>query len=284
MNLDNLDLDKVTNRLYSRLKRASLDFGLIEPGDHILVCLSGGKDSYTMLSLLQNMQGRLPFEVKLTAFHLDQRQPGYPEGIMREFLEQNGVPHVVMAEDTYSVVTEKLAPEATPCSLCSRLRRGIIYTQAEELGCNKIALGHHRDDSIETVLLNMFHSGQMQAMPAKYTTDDGRFQVIRPLIYCAEDEIERYSQLMAFPIIPCNLCGSHEGRRKWVKRLIGQIEETVPQVRNSLLASLQNVRATHLLDAELQERLTSAERSSAVSAEDEDDILRLVTNRPAAGE
>lgn len=273
-----MNLDKVKIRLYRRFKRASLDHGLIAPGDHILVCLSGGKDSYTLLSLLMEMQQRVPFEFSLTAFHLDQRQPGYPEGIMDAYLEELGIPHEVLAEDTYSVVTDKLDPEATPCSLCSRLRRGIIYSRAEAFGCNKIALGHHRDDSIETLLLNLFHSGQMQAMPATYTTDDGRFEVIRPLVYCAEEDIARYAELMEFPIIPCNLCGSHEGRRKWVKRLISQIEETAPQARNSMLAALQNVRTSHLLDVELKARLAGEDR---VAPEDEDDILRLVTNRPA---
>ena len=206
-------------------------------------------------------------------------KPGYPDGIMAKYLEDLGIAHVVMGEDTYSVVKDKLDADATPCSLCSRLRRGIIYTQAEELGCNKIALGHHRDDSLETLLLNMFHSGQMQAMPARYTTDDGRFDVIRPLIYCAEDEIEQYAIARGFPIIPCNLCGSHEGQRKWVKRLISDVESHIPQVRNSMLAALQNVRPTHLLDADLLERLNA--QASPGDGTQEDDILRLVTNRPA---
>lgn len=282
------ELTRLTKRLYSRLKRASLDYALVEPNDHILVCMSGGKDSYAMLRLLRDMQERVPFEVKLTAFHLDQRQPGYPEGVIDAYLEGEGVPHRVLARDTYSVVVEKLDEGATPCALCSRLRRGTIYDQAEDLGCNKIALGHHRDDSIETLLLNLFHTGQIQAMPAKYTTNDGRFEVIRPLIYCAEAEIARYAELMAFPIIPCNLCGSHEGQRKWVKQLLEQIEHQVPQARVSLLAALQNVRPTHLLDTALLERLaapgaTSATAESLPSPPD-DDILRLVTNRPASAE
>lgn len=277
MNID--PLQKLNKRLYTRFKKACLEHAMIAPGDHILVCLSGGKDSYTMLSMLQVLRGRVPFEFDLTVFHLDQAQPGYPVGIMEEYLANQDVPHVVMREDTYSVVTEKLAADATPCSLCSRLRRGIIYTQARALGCNKIALGHHRDDSIETLMLNMFHSGQMQGMPASYRTDDGEFDVIRPLIYCAEDEIAQYAMLMEYPIIPCNLCGSVEGRRKWVKRLISEIEQTVPQVRQSLLASMQNVRPSHLLDLDLQERLDGVD---GVGQDDEDDILRLVSNRPAS--
>lgn len=273
-----MDIDKITQRLHHRVKRASLDYGLIAPNDHVLVCLSGGKDSYTLLSLLRAMQKRLPFPLTLTAFHLDQGQPGYPPDTMRRYLEAQDVPHRILAKDTYSVVKQKVAPDATPCALCSRMRRGIIYKNAQELGCNKIALGHHRDDSIETVLLNMLHAGQLQAMPAKYTTDDGAFEVIRPLILCAEEEIEAYATAQGFPIIPCNLCGSHEGRRTWVKRLLTQIEETVPQARGSLLASLQNVRPSHLLDTSLHEALAA---HKDMPHEEEDDILRLVSNRPA---
>ncbi len=277
MEATSIQNEKLSRKLYKLFKRASLDYGLFAPGDHVLACLSGGKDSYTMLALMRELQRRVPFELRITAFHLDQKQPGYPAGVMADYLAAQDVPHVVMEEDTYSVVTEKLAPEATPCSLCSRLRRGIIYTKARELGCNKIALGHHRDDSIETLLLNMLHSGSLQGMPAIYTTDDGEFEVIRPLIYCAEADIEAYSVAAGFPIIPCNLCGSIEGRRAWAKGLITHIEQTVPQARNSLLAAMQHVKPTHLLDVDLQERL-----GERVNSEDDDDILRLVTNRPAS--
>ena len=276
------ELDSLTTQLYARFKRACMDHAMIAPGDHILVCLSGGKDSYTLLSMLRRLQGRLPFEIRLTAYHLDQAQPGYLVGIMTDYFDRQDVPYVVERQDTYSVVQQKLKPGATPCSLCSRLRRGIIYTQARKLGCNKIALGHHRDDSVETLLLNMLHSGQLQGMPASYTTDDGEFEVLRPLIYCAEADIARYAQLMAYPIIPCTLCGSVEGRRKWVKRLLDDIEQTVPQARQSILASMQNVRATHLMDEELKERLR-ARADLETSDEDPDDVLRLVTNRPAQG-
>jgi len=275
-------LEKITKRLYDRTKRACLDHALTAPGDHILVCLSGGKDSYTMLEMLLKLQARVPFELELTAFHLDQAQPGYPVGILDEWLERRGVRHVVMREDTYSVVQEKLAPEATPCSLCSRLRRGIIYTQAARLGCNKIALGHHRDDSVETLLMNMVFSGQLQGMPAGYTTDDGAFQVIRPLVYCAEDEIAEYAGLMAFPIIPCTLCGSVASKRQWAKQLLDTLEQVQPTARATIFASMQHVRTTHLLDTELKDALAGAGAAGAPSPEDEDDILRLVTNRPAS--
>lgn len=272
-----LSLEKLHLRLYTRLKRAVIEHALIAPGDRVLVCLSGGKDSYTMLRLLKELRARVPFDFELVAFHLDQAQPGYPVGIIDAYLAQQEIPYVVLRRDTYSIVQEKLAPTATPCSLCSRLRRGHIYEQAQAHGCNKIALGHHRDDSVETLLLNMLHAGQMQGMPAKYTTDDGRFQVIRPLISCPEDEIMQYAQLVGFPIIPCNLCGSIEGRRKWVRGLLDQIEQTVPQARQSLFASMQNVRPSHLLDRSLLERLDP----ELDPPEESEDILSLVSNRPA---
>ncbi|QDG53814.1 tRNA 2-thiocytidine(32) synthetase TtcA [Persicimonas caeni] len=241
-------LAQLSSRLRKQVTQASGDFGLLEPDDHVLVCLSGGKDSYTMLALLRDIRARAPFNFQLTAFHLDQEQPGYPHGIIDEYLESLDIPYLVRERDTYSIVVDTLPEGATPCSLCSRMRRGIIYTTAEELGCNKIALGHHRDDSLETLLLNLTHAGRMQAMPAKYTTDDGRFEVIRPLIYLAEDEIAEYAELMEFPIIPCNLCGSVQTRRKWAKRLLDQIEQTVPEARNNMLAALGNVHPSHLLD------------------------------------
>jgi tRNA 2-thiocytidine biosynthesis protein TtcA len=254
-------LEKLEKRLHQRMGRAIKDFELIEEGDHILVCLSGGKDSYTLLDLLLKLKARSPVGFQVTAFHLDQKQPGYPAGIMEGYLSTLGIPYLVCEEDTYSVVLEKLPEGATPCSLCSRLRRGIIYTVAEERGCNKIALGHHRDDSIETLLLNLFHTGQLQGMPVRYRTDDGRFEVIRPLLYCAEDEIAAYAAEVGFPIIPCNLCGSIEGRRGFVKDLIEELEKTIPHIRHSMLAAMSNVRSSHLLDRDLLSRLRSESAS-----------------------
>ena len=245
------EVDRLEKRIASRMGEAIEQFSLIEEGDHILVCLSGGKDSYTLLDMLMRARRRAPIGFELTAFHLDQKQPGYPEGVLREYLEPLPVPFEICEEDTYSVVREKLPEDATPCSLCSRLRRGIIYRCAREHGCNKIALGHHRDDSIETLLLNLFHSGQLQAMPARYTTDDGQFDVIRPLIYVPEDEIRDYAELREFPIIPCNLCGSIQGQRNFVRHLLEQLEESIPDVRNSIMAATQNVRCSHLLDESL---------------------------------
>ncbi len=245
------ELERLRKRIASEVGTAIGKFELIEEGDHIMVCLSGGKDSYTLLDILMGLRRRAPVDFKLTAFHLDQKQPGYPEGILREYLEEIGIAFEIAEEDTYSVVREKLPKDATPCSLCSRLRRGIIYSRAEALGCNKIALGHHRDDSVETLLLNLFHSGQLQGMPARYQTDDGRFDVIRPLIFVAEEEIRRYAELMEFPIIPCNLCGSIEGQRKFIRHTLDELEETIPHIRNSVLAAMKNVRRSHLLDESL---------------------------------
>ncbi|RAL25241.1 tRNA 2-thiocytidine(32) synthetase TtcA [Lujinxingia litoralis] len=243
--------ERLQQRLLGKVKSALKRFEFLAEGDHILVCLSGGKDSYTLLDMLMALQREASFNFQITAFHLDQKQPGYPEGVLRTYLHEVGIPFEICEQDTYSVVQEKLAPEATPCSLCSRMRRGIIYRRAEALGCNVIALGHHRDDSIETLLLNLFYSGRVQGMPASYTTDDGRFRVIRPLLLAAEDEIATYASLRGFPIIPCNLCGSVEGKRKLVKRLLTELEEAIPHVRHSLLAAMGNVKPSHLLDADL---------------------------------
>lgn len=257
----NDEFEKLSRRIHNRVGRLFKDFKVIDDGDRILVCLSGGKDSYTLLTMLQEFQAKAPIDFSLVAFHLDQKQPGYPEGLMEDYLSALDIEYAVVEEDTYSVVKEKLDPGATPCSLCSRLRRGIIYSQAEEFGCNKIALGHHRDDSVETLLLNLFHTGQMQGMPAIYTTDDGRFDVIRPLMYVAEEDIARYAELMEYPIIPCNLCGSIEGRRKMMKRLLDELEQTIPHARNSVLAAMQNVRTTHLLDPDLIDRAQPVDRA-----------------------
>lgn len=260
------EVDKLEKQIASGMGEAIQDFSLIEEGDHILVCLSGGKDSHTLLDMLIRARRRAPVHFDLTVFHLDQKQPGYPEGRLRTYLEeQKDVPFEIGEEDTYSVVKEKLPEDATPCSLCSRLRRGIIYRHAEKHDCNKIALGHHRDDSVETLLLNLFHSGQLQAMPARYTTDDGRFDVIRPLIYVAEDDIARYAELRDYPIVPCTLCGTQQGQRNFVRGLLEDLEETIPDVRNSIIAATQNVRRSHLLD----DRLWNAAENRPVPVDDD---------------
>jgi tRNA 2-thiocytidine biosynthesis protein TtcA len=243
---------RLAYRLSRELRTTCERYQLLAPGDRILVAMSGGKDSYTLFHLLTQLVPRLPFRVELIAFHLDQAQPGYDGSGLRAHLEASGQRFEILREDTYSVVTSHLPASATYCSLCSRLRRGILYTAAERLGCNKIALGHHRDDSLETFLLNLFYSGKLQAMPASYRTDDGRFEVIRPLIECGEADIAAFAAEQAFPIIPCNLCGSQDGlKRDAMTQLIAELERDNPHVRSNMLNALRNVRPSHLLDREL---------------------------------
>jgi tRNA 2-thiocytidine biosynthesis protein TtcA len=243
---------RLEHRLYRDVKDTCERYQLLAPGDRIMVAMSGGKDSYTLFHLLTRLVPRLPFEVELIAVHLDQAQPGYDGAGLRAYLEASGHRFEILREDTYSVVTSHLPETATYCSLCSRLRRGILYTAAERLGCNKIALGHHRDDTLETFLLNLFYSGKLQAMPATYRTDDGRFEVIRPLIECAEAEIATFAGHLAFPIIPCNLCGSQDGlKRDAMTALLTQLEQDHPHLRAIMANALRNVRPTHLLDRDV---------------------------------
>jgi tRNA 2-thiocytidine biosynthesis protein TtcA len=246
------DARRLEARLYREVKETCERYQLLAPGDRIMVAMSGGKDSYTLFHLLTRLVPRLPFAVELVAVHLDQVQPGYDGAGLRAYLESSGWPFEILREDTYSVVTSHLDASQTYCSLCSRLRRGILYTAAERLGCNKIALGHHRDDSLETFLLNLFYSGKLQAMPARYRTDDDRFDVIRPLIGCAEHDIAAYAATQGFPIIPCNLCGSQDGlRRDAMTALLAQLERDNPNVRSIMAAALANVRPSHLLDRDV---------------------------------
>lgn len=242
-------LQRLEKELGRAMGRCIADFGLIDEGDRVMVCLSGGKDSYTLLSLLERARRRSPVPFELLAVHLDQGQPGYEGAPLRDWLTRHGFAHHIVREDTYRVVVDKLEPGQTACFLCARLRRGILYRVAADLGCTKIALGHHRDDAIETLLLNLLYSGQLKAMPAWLRSDDGRNTVIRPLLYCAESDIAAYAAERRFPILPCNLCGSQENlKRAAVKRLLGQLEDWAPEVRNSMLAALGNVRLSHLLD------------------------------------
>lgn len=249
--------------MYRTVREACESYELLKPNDRIMVAMSGGKDSYTLFYLLTQLVPRLPFKVELIAVHLDQVQPGYNGDGLRAWLEKTGWPFEILREDTYSVVTEHIDDKSTYCSLCSRLRRGILYTAAERLGCNKLALGHHRDDSLETFLLNLFYSGKLQAMPASYRTDDGRFEVIRPLIECSEKDIAEFAPTQDFPIIPCNLCGSQDGlKRDAMTALLAELEKTNPHVRSIMANALRNVRPTHLLDRDVQRAW--AERSSDI--------------------
>ena len=249
-------MDRLEKRLLAEVARASHDFRLIEPGDRIMVAVSGGKDSYAMLYLLRQIQRRAPFQFSLVAVNIDQGHPGFPDRTLPDYFEREGYEYRIVKEDTYSIVEEKVPEGKTFCALCSRLRRGILYNVAAEMKCTKIALGHHRDDVIETLLLNLLYSGQMKAMPARLRSDDGRNVVIRPLVYVSEVELTEFAEAQAFPIIPCDLCGSQENlQRKQVKNLLTELNAKNPKVRANVFAALGNVRPTHLYDVALRQAL-----------------------------
>jgi len=254
------DLERLRRKLLKTMLTTVVEHRLLEEGDRVLVAISGGKDSYTLFDLLRMARERAPVSFELLAFHLDQGQPGHDTGRLRAWLEASGVPYRIHREDTYSLVLEKSAGDAaTYCAPCSRFRRGILYTWAERLGCNKIALGHHRDDALETLLLNLFYAGRLQAMPAHYRSIDDRFDVIRPLVECGEREIEEHAALSGYPILPCNLCGSQRDlKRARVATLLESLEQEIPDVRRVMLGALRNVRPTHLLDREVAEAWESA--------------------------
>jgi tRNA 2-thiocytidine biosynthesis protein TtcA len=246
-------LPQLGRRLLGQLSQASRDYGLIEPGDHVLVAISGGKDSYTLLDLLRQLQARVPFHFSFVAVNIDQGHPGYPLHVLQGYLEQEKYPFEIVQEDTYSVVKAKVPEGKTYCSLCSRLRRGILYTTARRLGCNKIALGHHRDDLTETLLMNLLYAGAIKAMPPRLLSDDGTNIVIRPLCYASEEDIAEYARLRAYPILPCDLCGSQDNMmRQRVKQLISELHAENPHVRGNLFAALGNVRPSHLFPAKLE--------------------------------
>lgn len=243
---------KLTKRLRRLVGAAIGDFSMIEPGDKVMVCLSGGKDSYTLLDILMSLQEKAPVPFELVAYNLDQKQPGFPEHVLPEYLTGLGVPFRIEGRDTYSVVKRVIPEGKTMCSLCSRLRRGNIYRAASELGCNKIALGHHRDDMLETFFLNMFYGGTLKSMPPKLASDDGRHVVIRPLAYCAEDDLAEYARLKAFPIIPCTLCGSQPNlQRQAIKEMLKQWEKKSPGRIENIFRALQHVVPSHLADRAL---------------------------------
>ena len=249
---DRLERNKLQKLLRRNVGRAIADFNMIEDGDKVMCCLSGGKDSYAMLDILLNLQKHAPISFGIIAVNLDQKQPGFPEHVLPEYLSALGVEYYVVERDTYSVVKEKVPEGKTTCGLCSRLRRGILYDFAVEHGCNKIALGHHRDDIMETLFLNMFYGGKMKAMPPKLKSDDGRNIVIRPLAYCREKDIERYASIREFPIIPCNLCGSQENlQRQNIKMMLQDWDKKHPGRLENMFQALQNVLPSHLADTYL---------------------------------
>ncbi len=246
------NFNRLKGRLESSVGKAIGDFNMIEDGDVVMVCLSGGKDSYTLLDILLTLRKRAPIDFKIVAMNLDQKQPGFPADVLPNYLKSIGVDFHIETQDTYSIVKEKIPEGKTTCSLCSRLRRGIIYKVAGELGANKIALGHHRDDMVETLFLNMFFGGKLKAMPPKLVTDKGDHIVIRPLAYCAEKDIARYARGMEFPIIPCNLCGSQENlQRQNIKEMLTNWERQYPGRSQTIFTAMQNVKPSHLLDTQL---------------------------------
>lgn len=244
------------NKLQKRLRRnvgeAISDFNMIEDGDKVMVCLSGGKDSYTLLDILLNLRLNAPIHFDIVAVNLDQKQPGFPEHILPEYLQSIGVDYKIVEENTYGIVKEKIPEGKTTCSLCSRLRRGILYRTATELGASKIALGHHRDDMLETLFLNMFYGGKLKSMPPKLISDDGKQIVIRPLAYCKEKDIEKYAAAKQFPIIPCNLCGSQPNlQRQVVKEMLQKWDRQYPGRIETMFSAMQNIVPSHLCDKNL---------------------------------
>jgi len=264
--------ERLEQRLLRQVSRASRDFQMIGPGDRVMACVSGGKDSFVMLHLLRALQSKVPFDFELIAVNLDQKQPNFPAEVLPTWLASEGYAFRIVERDTYSVVTAKIPEGKTYCSLCSRLRRGILYDVAVELGATRIALGHHRDDIIETLVLNLFYSGQLKAMPPILRSDDGRNTVIRPLAYCVEEDLAAFAELMAFPIIPCDLCGSQDNlHRQKIKRLLAELTADNPKVKGNLFAALGNVRPSHLLDRGLWAKLGLHEAPTGT-----DDTLRAL--------
>ncbi len=263
-----MDLER---RLLRDMGRAIGNHRLIEDGDRIMVAVSGGKDSYGLLVLLRALQARAPVNFDLIAVHLDQGQPGYDGAPLERWLQAEGVSYKILRENTYAIVTDKIPEGKTYCSLCSRLRRGILYRAAGELGCNKIALGHHREDALETLLLNLFFGGKLASMPPRLTTDDGRFVVIRPLAYAAEADLAALAEARGFPILPCKLCGSQEdAQRKQMKALLAELERKNPTLRQTMLAALGNVVPSHLYAPSATSASLPLSRASSIAASEAD--------------
>ena len=270
-----LEDNKLQKRLRRNVGKAIADYNMIEAGDKVMVCLSGGKDSYGLLDILISLQKSAPIEFELVAVNLDQKQPGFPEDVLPAYLRELGIEFHILEKDTYSVVTRVIPEGKTYCSLCSRLRRGTLYGFAEEIGATKIALGHHRDDMVETLFLNMFYQSKLKAMPPKLRSDDGRNMVIRPLAYCSESDMEAFAKLRQFPIIPCNLCGSQDGlKRQEIKSLLQQWQKQFPGRVESIFSALQNVSPSQLADTQLFDFANLAlDREVSVPAMGSDDLI-----------
>ena len=263
------EANKLAKRLRRQAGQAIADFGMIRAGDRVMVCLSGGKDSYALLDVLMHLRERAPIEFDIVAVNLDQKQPGFPAHVLPDYLTQLGVPFRIAEQDTYSVVKRVIPEGKTMCSLCSRLRRGVLYRVAGELGATKIALGHHRDDILETFFLNLFYGGKLKTMPPKLVSDDGKHVVIRPLAYCKEEDLAEYAEVRQFPIIPCTLCGSQQTlKRREIKALLREWEKRHPGRVETILTGIQNVQPSHLLDRALYD--FAAVAATGIAPEDGD--------------
>jgi tRNA 2-thiocytidine biosynthesis protein TtcA len=274
---DRFEFNKLQKRLRRNVGRAIEEYNMIEAGDRVMVCLSGGKDSYTLLDILLNLRDHAPLDFELIAVNLDQKQPGFPQEVLPGYLSRLGVPFHILERDTYSIVKSIVPEGKTTCGLCSRLRRGNLYSFAQQIGATKIALGHHRDDIIETLFLNLFHGGKLKAMPPKLLSDDGRNVVIRPLAFCTEEDIAAYARLKAFPIIPCNLCGSQQNlQRQKVKEMLQQWERQQPGRLDVIFAAIRNVAPSQLADVRLFDFVNlTATAAPAAAADDRLQLLQL---------
>lgn len=278
--------NKLVKRLQRQVGTAITDYKMIEDGDRVMVCLSGGKDSYALLEILSALRERAPISFDLVAVNLDQKQPGFPEHILPDYLARKGVAYKIVEEDTYSIVKDKIPQGKTTCSLCSRLRRGILYRTARELGLNKIALGHHLDDMVETLFLNMFHGARLKSMPPKLISDDQQNIVIRPLAYCREADLQRYAEICAFPIIPCNLCGSQENlQRKKIKQMLQAWDREQPGRVLNVFKSMARITGSHLFDRDLFDfaglELTQAAKLGELDTAFDESPLHLAIARSA---
>jgi len=282
-----LEANKLAKRLRRDVGRAIGDFNMIEDGDRVLVCVSGGKDSHAMADILWDLKRRAPVDFEMTAFNLDQKQPGFPEHVLPDYYARRGIPFEVVEQDTYSVVTDVVPEGKTMCGLCSRLRRGVLYTYARRHGYTKIALGHHREDILETLLMNMFHGGTLKTMPPKLVSDDGDNVVIRPMAYCREKDLARYAGDRGFPIIPCNLCGSQENmERANMKELLASWEKQFPGRIENMIRSLQNVAPSHLLDTALYDfdafRVNGGDDTTPERSDTREQVVEFFDRRPAS--